>query len=200
MHSVRHLVQTRGKVAVELKLCFSTADGRNLASFVSAKFHFEEVKYMAHQARTLSVVNDGQVPCQFEFIRKPNEATYCKPWLTANPPKGFIAQGEPRFVSPASTVVELEPARSFCGRTSALKSDIAAASKTSAMDDIVRNERKSCPKSCFLSNAENWGRARRAASFSPRLAAAPPLAPPLTMTELSLHPQALPWTSTLRFS
>uniref|UniRef100_A0A3Q2XJN3 phosphoinositide 5-phosphatase n=1 Tax=Hippocampus comes TaxID=109280 RepID=A0A3Q2XJN3_HIPCM len=44
------------------------------------EFHFEEVKYMAHQARTLSIVNDGQVPCQFEFIRKPNEATYCKPW------------------------------------------------------------------------------------------------------------------------
>uniref|UniRef100_A0A8C7Y6I0 phosphoinositide 5-phosphatase n=1 Tax=Oryzias sinensis TaxID=183150 RepID=A0A8C7Y6I0_9TELE len=37
--------------------------------------------------------NDGQVPCQFEFIQKPNELTYCKPWLTANPPKGFIAKG-----------------------------------------------------------------------------------------------------------
>ncbi|XP_068612634.1 type II inositol 1,4,5-trisphosphate 5-phosphatase [Brachionichthys hirsutus] len=57
------------------------------------EFHFKNVKYMQHQAETLSLVNDGQVPCQFEFIQKPNEPTYCKPWLTANPPKGFIAQG-----------------------------------------------------------------------------------------------------------
>ncbi|XP_068998244.1 type II inositol 1,4,5-trisphosphate 5-phosphatase isoform X1 [Embiotoca jacksoni] len=57
------------------------------------EFHFEDVKFMQHQAETLSLYNDGQVPCQFEFIPKPNEHTYCKPWLTANPPKGFIAQG-----------------------------------------------------------------------------------------------------------
>lgn len=48
---------------------------------------------MQHQAETLTLYNDGQVPCQFEFIQKPNESMYCKPWLTANPPKGFIAQG-----------------------------------------------------------------------------------------------------------
>ncbi|XP_044064044.1 type II inositol 1,4,5-trisphosphate 5-phosphatase isoform X3 [Siniperca chuatsi] len=57
------------------------------------EFHFKDVKFMQHQAETLSLINDGQVPCQFEFIQKPNEPTYCKPWLTANPPKGFIAQG-----------------------------------------------------------------------------------------------------------
>ncbi|KAM9852528.1 type II inositol 1,4,5-trisphosphate 5-phosphatase isoform 1-T1 [Aulostomus maculatus] len=57
------------------------------------EFHFTDVKFMAHQAETLSLLNDGQVPCQFEFIQKPNEPTYCKPWLTANPSKGFIAQG-----------------------------------------------------------------------------------------------------------
>ena len=49
---------------------------------------------MQHQAETLTLHNDGQVPCQFEFIQKPDEPTYCKPWLTANPSKGFIAQGE----------------------------------------------------------------------------------------------------------
>lgn len=65
------------------------------------EFHFKDVKYMQHQAETLSLLNDGQVPCQFEFIQKPNEPTYCKPWLTANPPKGFIAQG-------ASVDIELE--------------------------------------------------------------------------------------------
>ncbi|XP_046892778.1 type II inositol 1,4,5-trisphosphate 5-phosphatase isoform X1 [Hypomesus transpacificus] len=57
------------------------------------EFHFKDVKYMQHQAETLTLHNDGQVPCQFEFIQKPDEPTYCKPWLTANPSKGFIAQG-----------------------------------------------------------------------------------------------------------
>ncbi|XP_045901502.1 type II inositol 1,4,5-trisphosphate 5-phosphatase isoform X2 [Micropterus dolomieu] len=65
------------------------------------EFHFQDVKFMQHQAETLSIINDGQVPCQFEFIQKPNEPTYCKPWLTANPPKGFIAQG-------ASVDIDLE--------------------------------------------------------------------------------------------
>ncbi|CAB1333563.1 unnamed protein product [Coregonus sp. 'balchen'] len=46
-----------------------------------------------HQAERLTLHNDGQVPCQFEFIEKLDEPTYCKPWLTANPAKGFIAQG-----------------------------------------------------------------------------------------------------------
>lgn len=57
------------------------------------EFHFTDLKYMQHQAETLSLFNDGQVPCQFEFIQKPNESTYCKAWLTANPSKGFIANG-----------------------------------------------------------------------------------------------------------
>ncbi|XP_045076749.1 type II inositol 1,4,5-trisphosphate 5-phosphatase-like [Coregonus clupeaformis] len=57
------------------------------------EFHFKDVKFMQHQAETLTLHNDGQVPCQFEFIEKLDEPTYCKPWLTANPAKGFIAQG-----------------------------------------------------------------------------------------------------------
>ncbi|KAM6967589.1 type II inositol 1,4,5-trisphosphate 5-phosphatase [Aplochiton taeniatus] len=57
------------------------------------EFHFKDVKFMQHQAQTLTLHNDGQVPCQFEFIKKLDEPTYCKPWLTANPPKGFICQG-----------------------------------------------------------------------------------------------------------
>uniref|UniRef100_A0A8C8DR34 phosphoinositide 5-phosphatase n=1 Tax=Oryzias sinensis TaxID=183150 RepID=A0A8C8DR34_9TELE len=56
------------------------------------EFDFKDIKFMEHQAQTLRLFNDGQVPCQFEFIQKPNELTYCKPWLTANPPKGFIAK------------------------------------------------------------------------------------------------------------
>eukprot|EP00064_Thunnus_orientalis_P002812 superscaffoldBa00000217_g2820 len=70
-------------------------------TLMKREVHFKDVKFMQHQAEKLSLFNDGQVPCQFEFIQKPNESTYCKPWLTANPPKGFIAQG-------ASMDVELE--------------------------------------------------------------------------------------------
>uniref|UniRef100_A0A8C1HWF9 phosphoinositide 5-phosphatase n=2 Tax=Cyprinus carpio TaxID=7962 RepID=A0A8C1HWF9_CYPCA len=62
-------------------------------SLSEREFFFQDVKFMQHQAKTVSVYNDGQVPCQFEFIPKLDEPTYCKPWLTANPAKGFLAQG-----------------------------------------------------------------------------------------------------------
>ncbi|XP_007249674.3 type II inositol 1,4,5-trisphosphate 5-phosphatase isoform X3 [Astyanax mexicanus] len=65
------------------------------------EFHFNDVKFMQHRAETLTVHNDGQVPCQFEFIQKLDEPAYCKPWLTANPSKGFLAQGD-------SVVIDLE--------------------------------------------------------------------------------------------
>ncbi|MED6248639.1 Type II inositol 1,4,5-trisphosphate 5-phosphatase [Ataeniobius toweri] len=70
-------------------------------SLSKREFNFKDVKFMQHQAETLSLLNDGQVPCQFEFIPKPNESTYSKPWLTANPCKGFIPEG-------GSVVIELE--------------------------------------------------------------------------------------------
>uniref|UniRef100_A0A7N6ATV5 phosphoinositide 5-phosphatase n=1 Tax=Anabas testudineus TaxID=64144 RepID=A0A7N6ATV5_ANATE len=78
-------------------------------SLSQREFDFKDVKFMQHKAQTLSLFNDGQVPCQFEFIQKPNEPTYCKPWLTANPYKGFIAQG-------GSVDIELEI---FVNRTTA---------------------------------------------------------------------------------
>ena len=34
-----------------------------------------------------------KVPVQFEFIQKPGEESYCKPWLTADPYSGFIMPG-----------------------------------------------------------------------------------------------------------
>ncbi|TRY92372.1 hypothetical protein DNTS_012360 [Danionella cerebrum] len=70
-------------------------------SLTQTEFHFENVKFMQHQAKTVTVHNDGQVPCQFEFIQKLDEPAYCKPWLTANPAKGFLAQG-------ASVDIDLE--------------------------------------------------------------------------------------------
>ncbi|KAM7029377.1 type II inositol 1,4,5-trisphosphate 5-phosphatase isoform 1-T1 [Acridotheres tristis] len=64
------------------------------------EIHFEDVKYMQLQVEQITIRN-GQVPCQFEFISKPDEKTYCKEWLTANPSKGFL-------LSDAEITIELE--------------------------------------------------------------------------------------------
>ncbi|XP_074903298.1 type II inositol 1,4,5-trisphosphate 5-phosphatase isoform X3 [Buteo buteo] len=64
------------------------------------EFHFEDVKYMQLQVEKFTIRN-GQVPCQFEFISKPDEETYCKEWLIANPSKGFL-------LSDAEITIELE--------------------------------------------------------------------------------------------
>nr|XP_020029248.1 type II inositol 1,4,5-trisphosphate 5-phosphatase isoform X3 [Castor canadensis] len=49
----------------------------------------ENVKYMQLQVESFTIHN-GQVPCQFEFISKPDEDSYCKQWLNASPSKGFL--------------------------------------------------------------------------------------------------------------
>ncbi|KAB0406823.1 hypothetical protein E2I00_012397 [Balaenoptera physalus] len=49
----------------------------------------ENVKYMQLQVESFTIRN-GQVPCQFEFINKPDEVSYCKQWLRANPSRGFL--------------------------------------------------------------------------------------------------------------
>ncbi|XP_051494070.1 type II inositol 1,4,5-trisphosphate 5-phosphatase isoform X2 [Apus apus] len=64
------------------------------------EFYFEDVKYMQLQVKKFTIRN-GEVPCQFEFISKPDEETYCKEWLIANPSKGFLLSG-------AEITVELE--------------------------------------------------------------------------------------------
>ncbi|XP_041089959.1 type II inositol 1,4,5-trisphosphate 5-phosphatase isoform X2 [Polyodon spathula] len=62
-------------------------------SLSEREFFFKDVKFMQHQVKTFTIHNDGQVPCQFEFIQKLEETAYCKPWLSANPCKGFLAEG-----------------------------------------------------------------------------------------------------------
>ncbi|XP_025899111.1 type II inositol 1,4,5-trisphosphate 5-phosphatase isoform X2 [Nothoprocta perdicaria] len=64
------------------------------------EFHFADVKYMQLQVQKFTIRN-GQVPCQFEFISKPDEETYCKQWLIANPSKGFL-------LSDSEVTIELE--------------------------------------------------------------------------------------------
>jgi len=40
------------------------------------------------------VANTGQVPVQFEFIKKLNDKSFCKPWLSVEPSSGFIMPGD----------------------------------------------------------------------------------------------------------
>uniref|UniRef100_A0A8C4QJS6 phosphoinositide 5-phosphatase n=1 Tax=Eptatretus burgeri TaxID=7764 RepID=A0A8C4QJS6_EPTBU len=65
------------------------------------EFAFENVKFLQLQVQTLHIKNDGQVPCQFEFICKLDETLYCKPWLKVSPNRGILHRGE-------NVLVELE--------------------------------------------------------------------------------------------
>ena len=55
---------------------------------------FDTIKFNEPSTKTLIVANTGQVPVQFGFIKKLNDISYCKDWLSANPPKGFIMPGD----------------------------------------------------------------------------------------------------------
>ncbi|MEQ2203802.1 hypothetical protein XENOCAPTIV_003840, partial [Xenoophorus captivus] len=46
------------------------------------------------QKERFLIKNDGQVPCHFAFIPKPNDPNYCKPWLRAEPSDGFLEPSE----------------------------------------------------------------------------------------------------------
>ncbi|XP_077006342.1 LOW QUALITY PROTEIN: type II inositol 1,4,5-trisphosphate 5-phosphatase [Tamandua tetradactyla] len=58
-------------------------------SLSKTEFCFQNVRYMQLQVESFTIHN-GQVPCQFEFINKPDEESYCKQWLNANPSRGFL--------------------------------------------------------------------------------------------------------------
>uniref|UniRef100_A0A674E729 phosphoinositide 5-phosphatase n=1 Tax=Salmo trutta TaxID=8032 RepID=A0A674E729_SALTR len=75
------------------------------------ELQFKDVKFMQHQAETLTLFNDGQVPCQFEFIQKLDQPTYCKPWLTANPAKGGNMDIDLEVFVNRSTATELNAGR-----------------------------------------------------------------------------------------
>ncbi|MEQ2184000.1 hypothetical protein GOODEAATRI_003570 [Goodea atripinnis] len=52
------------------------------------------VKHEQLQKERFLIKNDGQVPCHFAFIPKPNDPNYCKPWLRAEPSDGFLEPSE----------------------------------------------------------------------------------------------------------
>jgi len=55
---------------------------------------FDTVSFIEPTSKTLAIANTGQVPVSFEFIKKPGEASYARPWLVAEPSSGFIMPGE----------------------------------------------------------------------------------------------------------
>ena len=55
---------------------------------------FDTIKFIEPTSRNLTIANTGQVPVQFEFIKKPGERSYSRPWLSAEPNLGFIMPGE----------------------------------------------------------------------------------------------------------
>ncbi|XP_044731936.1 inositol polyphosphate 5-phosphatase OCRL isoform X2 [Chrysoperla carnea] len=55
---------------------------------------FGTVRFMEPLVQELIIANTGQVPVQFEFIKKLDDTSYCKDWLRINPYNGEIKPGE----------------------------------------------------------------------------------------------------------
>ncbi|XP_070224491.1 type II inositol 1,4,5-trisphosphate 5-phosphatase isoform X2 [Bos mutus] len=79
------------KTLEEIVRSLDKMENANIPSVSLSKreFCFQNVKYMHLQVESFTIRN-GQVPCQFEFISKPNEEFYCKQWLRASPSRGFL--------------------------------------------------------------------------------------------------------------
>ncbi|KAF7990591.1 hypothetical protein HCN44_000396 [Aphidius gifuensis] len=55
---------------------------------------FDVLKFLERSYKELIIANTGQVPVQFEFIKKLDNTNYCKDWLSIKPFTGFIKPGE----------------------------------------------------------------------------------------------------------
>ena len=55
---------------------------------------FDTIKFNGANTKSLIVANTGQVPVQFGFIKKLNDTTICKPWLSVKPATNFIMPGD----------------------------------------------------------------------------------------------------------
>ncbi|GAB1868632.1 Inositol polyphosphate 5-phosphatase OCRL-1 [Camponotus japonicus] len=55
---------------------------------------FDVLKFLEPSSKELIIANTGQVPVQFEFIKKLDDTSYCKDWLHIEPYTGFIKPGE----------------------------------------------------------------------------------------------------------
>ncbi|XP_077277319.1 oculocerebrorenal syndrome of Lowe isoform X5 [Temnothorax americanus] len=55
---------------------------------------FDILRFLEPSSKELIIANTGQVPVQFEFIKKLDDTSYCKDWLHIEPYTGFIKPGE----------------------------------------------------------------------------------------------------------
>lgn len=60
----------------------------------STEVIFDTLRFLEAQSKTLIIANTGQVPVQFEFIKKFDDSNYCKDWLHIEPYMGFILPGD----------------------------------------------------------------------------------------------------------
>ncbi|XP_045154836.1 type II inositol 1,4,5-trisphosphate 5-phosphatase [Echinops telfairi] len=79
------------KTLEEIVRSLDKMENANIPSVSLSKreFCFQNVKYMQLHVESFTIQN-GPVPCQFEFINKPGEDSYCKQWLNASPSRGFL--------------------------------------------------------------------------------------------------------------
>lgn len=54
---------------------------------------FDTIRYLEPVSKDLIIANTGQVPAQFEFIKKLDDTSFCKEWLHIEPYEGLIAPG-----------------------------------------------------------------------------------------------------------
>lgn len=59
-----------------------------------SEINFGRVTFRESVQRYLSIANTGQVPVRFEFIQKPNQVRFCKPWLQIQPYESTIKPGD----------------------------------------------------------------------------------------------------------
>jgi phosphatidylinositol-bisphosphatase len=57
------------------------------------------VSFNEGATKVLTVANTGQVPVQYEFIKKHRDSKYCKPWLTCEPYTGFLMPGDNSYIT-----------------------------------------------------------------------------------------------------
>ncbi|KAJ1528351.1 hypothetical protein ONE63_006771 [Megalurothrips usitatus] len=55
---------------------------------------FDIVRFLEPQSQELIIANTGQVPVDFEFIKKLDDSKYCKEWLNIDPAASSIKPGE----------------------------------------------------------------------------------------------------------
>lgn len=55
---------------------------------------YDTIHYLEPVSKELIIANTGQVPAQFEFIKKLDDTSFCKDWLHIDPYEGLIAPGE----------------------------------------------------------------------------------------------------------